>query len=197
MKKTVSILFILSSIVLISNAQNLNLYVQTEAGVAVNNKNTLAFRSEIGANYKWLDVGISFDRESNSFFKEYNGELNIWREGGYDAGRNHNEEFDYFENTSLQLVSRVDIIRLFKNNSRHAFKIGGGYGLVRYRKMWSVYNTDKSSDLEYNITTKSNFGLIGSFKVNYEYEVIPKLKVGAYFGGSYYPSVGLLFRKDF
>ena len=181
----------------IANAQLFNPYFQIEAGIAVNREKTGVFRTEVGATFNWLDVGLVLDRESNSFFKEYNGEIYIFKNQVYDPVRNHNDEFDYFANTSLQLTAKIDIIRFFKDNSRHAFKIGGGYGVIRYQKAWSHFRLNDDSKFEYELATTSNFGLLGSFKLGYEYEILPKFKMGVTFGGTYYPALSILLRKDF
>ena len=197
MMKKVSILLLLSIITISASAQLNNIYVQTEMGIAVNRSNTLVFRTELGNSFKWLDVGLALDRESNSFFKEYNGELYIFKDQGYNPASNLNEDFDYFANTSLQLTAKIDIIRFFKDNSRHAFKIGGGYGVIRYQKAWSHFRLNDDSKFEYELATTSNFGLLGSFKLGYEYEILPKFKIGATFGGTFYPALSILLRKDF
>ena len=181
----------------IANAQLFNPYFQIEAGIAVNKEKTGVFRTEVGATFKWLDVGLVLDRESNSFFKEYNGEIYIFKDQVYDPVRNHNDEFDYFTNTSLQLTAKIDIIRFFTDKSRHAFKIGGGYGVIRYQKAWSYFRLNENSEIEYELATSSNFGLLGSFKLGYEYEILPKFKIGATFGGTFYPAVSIVLRKDF
>ena len=181
----------------IANAQLFNPYFQIEAGIAVNREKTGVFRTEVGATFNWLDVGLVLDRESNSFFKEYNGELYIFKDQGYNPASNLNDEFDYFANTSLQLTAKIDIIRFFKDNSRHAFKIGGGYGVIRYQKAWSHFRLNDDSKFEYELATTSNFGLLGSFKLGYEYEILPKFKIGATFGGTFYPALSILLRKDF
>ena len=119
------------------------------------------------------------------------------KDQGYNPASNLNEDFDYFANTSLQLTAKIDIIRFFKDNSRHAFKIGGGYGVIRYQKAWSHFRLNDDSKFEYELATTSNFGLLGSFKLGYEYEILPKFKIGATFGGTFYPALSILLRKDF
>jgi len=194
MKKVLLFLFFFNGFMIV-NAQFYNPYIQVEAGIAVDQKNTGLFCAEFGTSYKWLDLGLSVDIESNSFFKEYNGEVNIFKDGGYDPQRNHSGEFGYFSNTSLQFIAKVDIIRLFTDKSRHSFKIGGGLGIIRYQDMSST-NISNGSSVEYSLTTNSRFGLLGSFKASYEYKINPKISVGAYFGGTYYPSLGLLLRRN-
>lgn len=51
------------------------------------------------------------------------------------------------------------------------------------------------SKFEYELATTSNFGLLGSFKLGYEYEILPKFKIGATFGGTFYPALSILLRK--
>lgn len=195
MKKLIISLFFYN-IYLLVNAQFLNPYIQLEGGFAVNKKNTGMVCAEFGTSYKWLDIALAADYESNSFTNEYIGEINIFKDEGYNPDRTHNDEFSFFTNTSLQLVAKVDIIRLFTTSSRHSFKIGGGYGMISYQKAWSTSVFSENSDVEYNLTTKSYLGLLGSFKVSYEYKLKPKLILGTYFGGTYYPSIGLLIRSN-
>lgn len=190
------ILLLLSNTFLFVDAQFINPYIQAEGGIALNRKNTGVFRTEIGTTYKWLDIGLVLDRESNSFFKEYNAEMNVFKDVGYDSNRNHNNEFDYFTNTSLQLIAKIDIIRLFIDKTRHGLKFGGGFGLVRYQKAWSYYGFNENSDTEYALAITSNFGLLGSFKLEYQYEILPKLNIGTSFGGTFYPALSILLRKD-
>ena len=183
-------------IILVANAQLINPYFQLEAGVAVNHKNIGLFCLELGSNYKFIDIGLAIDYESNSFFKEYTGEINIYNDEGYNPDRNLNDEFSYFDNTSLQLVSRIDIVKLFTGNSLHAFKIGGGYGIIHYKKTSSINSHAENSNKNYTLIAKSYFGLLGSYKISYEYKLKPELIVGTYFGGTFYPSVGILIRSN-
>lgn len=177
-------------------AQLINPYIQLEGGFAVNQKNTSMVCAEFGVSYKWLDIALATDYESNSLTNEYIGEINIFKDEGYNPDRTHNKEFGFFTYTSLQLVAKIDFIRLFTSKSRHSFKTGGGYGIIRYQEAWSTSLFSENSDVAYNLTTKSNFGLLGSFKVSYEYKLKPKLVLGSYFGGTYYPAVGLLIRSN-
>lgn len=195
MKKVILFLFLCTAFLHV-NAQFFNPYIQLEAGIAVNQKSAGLFCAEFGTSYKWFDLGLAVDCESDSFFKEYVGELNIFKDEGYDPNRNHNDEFSFFTNTSFQLVAKLDVIRLFSDNSRHSFKISGGYGIIRYQKIWSTRNFNENSEVEYNLTAKSDFGLLGSLKASYEYRISPKISVGAYFGGTYYPSLGFLLRRN-
>ena len=195
MKRVILFLFLCNTL-LQAQAQFFKPYLQIATGVAVNQKNGGLFCAEFGTRYKWFELGLAVDYESNSFFKEYIGELNIFKIEGYDPSRNHNDEFSYFANTSFQLIAKVDLIRLFTDKSRHSIKIGGGYGLIRYHEIWSTGSFNESSEVEYNLTAKSDFGLLGSLKTTYEYKINPKISVGAYFGGTYYPSIGLLLRSN-
>jgi hypothetical protein len=173
-----------------------NPYVQLSGGLTVDHKNTGAVCIEYGSTYKWFDIALAADYESNSLAKEYTGEVNIFRNVGYDPSRTHNEPFAYFTNTSLQLVGKVDLVRLLVSDSPHSLKVGGGYGLVRYQKSWSIMDYPDDSSLEYTLTTKSYLGMLGSFKVSYEYQLTPKMVLGTYFGGTFYPSIGLLIRGN-
>jgi len=59
-----------------------------------------------------------------------------------------------------------------------------------------VMDYPDDSSLEYTLTTKSYLGMLGSFKVSYEYQLTPKMVLGTYFGGTFYPSIGLLIRGN-
>lgn len=196
MKKLI-ICFCFVNIYLFSNAQSLNPYVQLESGLAFGHKNTGVIYAEVGMSYKWLDIALATDYVSNSFAKEYIGEINIFKDEGYDPERTHNDSFSYFTNTSLQVIAKIDVIRLMRANSKHSIKLGVGYGLIRYQKSWSMYDFNNNSELAYNLTTKSYLGMLGSVKVSYEYKLKPKLIVGTYLGGTLYPSIGLLLRSNF
>lgn len=195
MKRIIIFLFV-CNVILQAKAQFFNPYIQIESGIAVNQKSAGLFCAELGTSYKYFELGLAVDFESNSFFKEYTGELNIFKADGYDPNRNHNDEFSYFTNTSLQLVAKLDIIRLFTDKSRHSIKISGGYGLIRYQRDWSTRTYNENSQIEYSLTTNSYFGMLGSFKTSYEYKINSKIGVGAYFGGTYFPSFGLLLRSN-
>ncbi|MDR1742242.1 MAG: hypothetical protein LBR48_00260 [Dysgonamonadaceae bacterium] len=189
-------MFFVAFFYLYSNAQ-FNPYVELKSGVAANHKDTGMLAVEFGTTYKWLDVALYADIQSNNFWKEYSGEVNIHKEEGYNPNRNHNADFGYFTNTSLQMVAKIDIVRLFATDSRHSLKVGGGYGVIRYQKAWSKSDFPDNSSVEYNLTTKSDIGRLGSLYVSYGYKVKPKLIVGTYFGGTYYPSIGLSLRRNF
>jgi hypothetical protein len=53
-----------------------NPYVQLSGGLTVDHKNTGAVCIEYGSTYKWFDIALAADYESNSFAKEYTGEVN-------------------------------------------------------------------------------------------------------------------------
>ena len=195
-KKSLVVLFLISTVFFTANGQLFTPYIQLEGGVAIDQKNVGMLSIELGASYKWLDFGLMVDYQSDSFFKEYNGELYIYKDDGYDPNRNNNDEFSFFSYTSLQLVAKVDVIRIFTDNSRHAVKIGGGGGIICYEEVLSSSNFRESSSVEYELLTQKRYGMLGSFKVSYEYKINPKISLGTYFGGTYYPSVGLLIKYN-
>lgn len=177
-----------------SNAQFYNPYIQLEGGIPLNQKNAGMLYLELGTNYKWLDIGLALDYESDSFFKEYNGEIYVYK----DADHNpliQDKGFNYFENNSLQIVTSIDIVRLFFKESRHAFKISGGYGIARYKKTWSSQNFPESSLAYYTLKSSSRIAFAGSLKVSYTYLINSKTGLGIYIGGTNYPSIGLHLRR--
>ncbi len=190
-KILLSILFLTAF--LYSSAQFYNPYIQLEGGFPLNQKYAGVLCFEFGTSYKWLDLGIALDYESDSFFESYNGEIYILK----DAGRNpiiSGDGFNYFENNLIQIVTSVDIIRLFLKESRHAFKIGGGFGIGRYQETWSTrYFQDET--VEYNLRSSSGFSYAGSLKASYTYAISNKFSAGVFIGGSNYPSIGLRLRR--
>ena len=193
MKKYILCLMFLNTY-LFANSQFYNPYIQLDAGIPLDQKDAGMFCLEFGTSYKWLDLGIALDYESDSFFKEYYGEIYIFKDANLHPLIQDNE-FSYFENNSLQIVAKVDIIHLFFKESRHAFKVGGGYGIARYRDTWSTRNFTEASLAEYTLKSKSNFGFFGSLKASYTYNINPKFSIGAFIGGTNYLSAGILLRR--
>jgi len=191
-KILLSILFLTAF--LFSSAQFYNPYIQFEGGIPLNQKYAGMLCFEFGTSYKWLDLGIALDYESDSFFKEYNGEIYIFKDAGHQP-LIQDLEFNYFENNSLQIVTSVDILRLFLKESRHAFKIGGGYGIARFKDTWSTRNFPESSLADYTLKSMSRIGFTGSLKASYSYAISTKLSIGVYIGGTNYPSIGLHLRR--
>ncbi len=191
-KLLLSVLFLTGF--LFSSAQFYNPYIQLEGGIPLDQKNAGMLCIEFGTSYKWLDVGISLDYESDSFFKKYNGEIYIFKDAGHQP-LIQDTEFNYFENNSLQIVSSVDLLGLFLKESRHAFRVGGGVGIARYRATWSTENFPESSLAEYTLKSSGRIGFAGSLKASYTYAVNTKLSIGVYIGGTNYPSIGLHLRR--
>jgi len=191
-KILLSVLFLTAF--LYSSAQFYNPYIQLEGGFPLNQKYAGVLCFEFGTSYKWLDLGIALDYESDSFFEQYNGEIYIFK----DAGHNpliQEVGFYYFENNSLQIVTNVDIIRLFFKESRHAFKIGGGFGIARYQETWSTRDFIESSLADYTLKSSSKNGFAGSLKASYTYAISNKFSAGVFIGGSTFPSIGLRLRR--
>ncbi|MBP1676814.1 MAG: hypothetical protein H6Q20_1373 [Bacteroidetes bacterium] len=177
--------------------QSFTPYVQAEAGISTDNKNLLRFGIEFGKTYKWLDLGIGLDYEGTSLGDEYHVSANYV--AGDDAFNDLNldkEQFGNFANNSLQLIAKVDIIGLFTSDSRHLLKIGGGYGVLN-RKSVSSYTSHNNDQTSYSLTVENRYGLTGSFKLSYEYKVLPGLRIGAFWGGAYSPFLGFLVRGNF
>lgn len=193
--RKILLIILFSTAFLHSSAQFYNPYIEFESGIPFNLKNAGMFCLEFGTSYKWLDLGVALDYESDSFLKEYNGEIYLFK----DAGHNpliQDIEFNYFENNSLQIVTSVNIFRLFSKESRHTFKIGGGYGIARFKDTWSTHNFPESSFADYTLKSRSRIGFVGSLKASYTYAINTKFSIGVYIGGSNYPSIGLHLRRN-
>lgn len=192
------IIFILINIGFQSaDAQQLKPYIQTEAGISLEVKDVMHLGVEFGESYKWFDFGLSLNYEGNSLGKSYIESTNLL----YDD-QNYNDliwvknNFGYFSYTSLQLICKVDIVHIFTTNSHHSFKLGGGYGIVQHKYSNRKVN-DSQTPASYSMIVGSGVGLSSSFLVDYEYIFNNNFKVGVFLGGTEYPSIGLLLRKDF
>lgn len=197
MKKKLIIFLFIVNFCLLTNAQFFNPYVQIAGGVAVDNDKMRSVSAEFGTTYKWLDIALAYEYASNSMGKDYFGDIYLFKDKDRNPFRSTHETFGFHSVASYQLVAKVDVVRLFVADSRHSFKIGGGFGTERESKWLSTYNFPPASEVEYYLKTESHFGPSSSLKAAYEYRVTPKFSLGTYFGGTYYLCVGLLLRGNF
>ncbi|MFV0390742.1 MAG: hypothetical protein ACK5KP_02480 [Paludibacteraceae bacterium] len=205
MKKKTIFLLLFANFYLLAGAQFFNPYIQLEGGVSVpieKKGNFHVLWMEFGTTYKWLDLALAVSHEGNDFGEEYySRSITIFREeengSNTNVNRNHIDPFSISTYSSLQLVAKVNIIRLFTTDSRHSFKIGAGGGILLRQKADGYSDADVNSDVAHTLTYQKYYGMLGSLKAAYEYKVTPKFSLGTYFGGTYYPSVGLLLRGNF
>ena len=109
-------------------------------------------------------------------------------------------ENEYNGNTSMSInvKTKFDIIRMIKSDLRHSFRlgIGKGIGTTIYYKWW---NSIPTNDIE---GKKSFLYTHTMLTANYEYNLVDKLWVGAFFQdyisrdffGKYY--IGISLRTD-
>ncbi|MDR0505714.1 MAG: hypothetical protein LBH32_02695 [Dysgonamonadaceae bacterium] len=194
MKKTVFIL--LANLFTIAGAsvfsQNLQSFVQFEYGIGENSyKNASIWRGEYGETWKWLDVSLSVSYESpygnNSYYVYDNFDVNT------PVSLPHGGDFS-FAATTFSLNVRIDIIRLFTTNSRHAFKVGCGLG---YEFSYEYYRSHYGRDYEVLIDNDEQFVIAP--RASYEFAITPKYTVGAFLNMSSFLSnaVGLSIRRNF
>ncbi|GHV58144.1 hypothetical protein FACS1894182_09110 [Bacteroidia bacterium] len=184
-------------------AQNLQSYVQLSVGytpsyVYMPPAKAYVISGEYGKTYKWLDVGISFDRENGLYPLTSDYYLNI----NYLKSHESNPPMyiisgdDVFKGkivTAFRLNVKVDLIQLFISNSRHAFKIGCGYGVEFVE---DINSYDESVD---NITWWYHIsrGWTGTGKATYEFAITPKISLGAFYYYGVGDAYGLSIRRNF
>ena len=120
-------------------AQDWGSYFQFESGLglAYDGVDGYLLQSEYGKTYKWLDLGLSLAYQSQ--YKDTSGDIN------------------------MMLNARFDFIKLFKQNSRDSFKIGGSFG----------FGTNHG-----DIGT---IGAIGAIGLSYDYRITPDISVGTFY----------------
>ncbi|GHV58318.1 hypothetical protein FACS1894182_10040 [Bacteroidia bacterium] len=177
------------------HAQNWQNYVQFNTGISIEGKGYM-FQSEYGKTYKWLDVGISIDYESHEIPLGVTHFAHVTLEDNSVVTiQSHPENgFTGHSVLAVRLNARIDLIRLMLNNSRHALKIGGGYGYARQQSMSSKPNEYGQN---YFISTGVKHSWEGALKATYEFEITPAITLGAFFFGANQPACGVGIRRNF
>ncbi|GHT88852.1 hypothetical protein FACS189474_4830 [Bacteroidia bacterium] len=197
MKKIISIGYFAFLSVVYIQAQNWQNYVQFNAGMSVED-NGFMFQGEYGKTYKWLDLGVSMDYES---YKMPLGEskfanVTFWDNDQKTVTIQSYPESGFEGHTviALRLNAKIDLIRLVVADSRHALKIGGGFGYARTQYMSSKpYEYSQ----KYFISNSIKHSWEGSIKAIYEFEIIPNIALGAFFYGGALPACGLSIKRNF
>jgi hypothetical protein len=152
---------------------------------------------EYGKTWKWLDVGLSFDRIDRLNPHKTDFYLHITylkptesRDPMYSI---NGDEFKGVIRTACRLNARIDLIKLFVPDSRHAFKVGGGGGIEFVENVWSHYESKDLSAWSLHFTR----GWSGNVKVLYEYALTPKLSLGAFYLLEFGEDFGLSIRRNF
>ncbi|MDR1742506.1 MAG: hypothetical protein LBR48_01635 [Dysgonamonadaceae bacterium] len=174
-------------------------YVQFGAGAG--SLNSFVIQGEYGKTWKWLDVGMSIDYESwnlplgteYSTFLQYND--NGYGNGFYVTNSMYNKNIGGETLFALRLNARVNVVRLFVENSRHAIKIGGGIGYARMNELNLIFSKDDKNFVEC-IKNQDSF-LSPSCRVSYEYSITPKMTIGVFAFGNLCLDIGLSLRRNF
>ncbi len=128
---------------------------------------------ELAHSYKWLDLAYSLD---------------YWHSSANNL------------DLSINFKPKVDIVKIFAEDSNHSLKMGVGLGLgISSNKVYEWYEVPTSVTAD----TKTVLFYKNSVVASYEYRVCNKTWVGAFFEnytsdvffGKYF--VGLSIRRDF
>ena len=154
-------------------AQNWSNYLQFEGGLGLsyNGIDGCFLQGEYGKTYKWLDLGLSSAYESlyqKTYHLHYRYSTDIQATlDSYAIGT-----------FNIMFNARFDFIKLFKQNSRDSFKIGGSFG----------YRTDFE-------------GLepIGTIGLSYDYRITPDISVGTFYKYNFIEMgvAGISVRRNF
>ncbi|MDR1652137.1 MAG: hypothetical protein LBS01_00525 [Prevotellaceae bacterium] len=177
-------------------AQKLESYVQFSLGHSLNEKNSYMLQAEYGKTYKWLDVGLSLDYESAfTAGSSHRAIITVRNDGSADFIKPQ-KDFSNTLSVKLSLNARVDLIKLFVKNSKHSFTIGGGLG-YRLHQLTNCKSEYLNSDIDYALSSQTEYEWFGSIRASYEYAITQKLRLGAFFYGSEIPALGMSIRRNF
>jgi len=195
MKRLLMILAVVLAAVDFAEAQKWQDYVQFGAGVGLSwgDDYGALLRAEYGKTWKWLDLSLSMTYES---------EMNSYNERSYIHVRQENNF--YISNNgvndvsvSLSFNAKMDMVRLFTEDSKHSFKIGGGIGCEHSMSQSASKDTPNGLD-NWDIGHDSTIALLPILWVGYDYLIAKKTALGAFFyGGHYSPCIGLSLRRNF
>lgn len=152
MKKIIIVVLLISTSINFVSAQDWKNYFQFGVGTGylmdADINDTPFVQFEYGRTYKWLDLTAAL---------EY--------------ARDH----DKYENISdiylsLTLKAKVDLVRVFKDDLRHSFKLGTGFGI----------GTIDFNNWYYS-PNESNFYTLLPFMASYEYKITEKMWLGLFF----------------
>jgi hypothetical protein len=158
-------------------------------------KNSLYyFSGELGKAFKWIDIGISFDYENglypyssaNDFAFTYQKDAGIYSSHSDDS-------FSGIINTAFRLNLNVNLIKLFSENSKHSFKVGGSYGVGFTEE---INSNDENSDI-ISWWYHSSYNWYGAYKFLYEYNLTPNVSMGAFYNKGKAAVFGLIIKRKF
>ena len=202
--KKIFLTFIFATLLIFAKAQTLTSFVQAGIGFNVESGRGYLIFAEYGKTWKWLDVSLSADYESMFPLGEsYSGGVTFYKNGIYHIDIDNH--YGGVSQIDLMLNARIDIIKFFTANSRHALKIGGGLGYAIEQHVESQ-RFPYDSTLDYSLDANSTYCHLyvqnknlwtGALRASYEFDITPKLTLGAFFRGSYMPCIGLSIRRNF
>jgi hypothetical protein len=159
------------------------------------------FKGEYGKTYKWLDLSFSMNYAASMPMEESGfyitaSENGVWTD---TSPRQNGEYRDVLvdSHTLLAINAKIDIVRFFVKDSRHAFKIGGEFGLQFWQyfeyKDWTNAGWSTTYDVS-NIIKPAT-----SVYAAYEFDITKQLSLGAFYnvGGYITPCLGLSIRQNF
>ena len=192
-----------------TSAQKWGNYVQLSGGIGISvcgGYNGIFFQGEYGKTYKWLDLSLAMTYETYNDWDDYNATSDIFiRRGQAQAFpsnnvlqyRASNEFIIYDNNTSLSLNARIDIIRLFAENSRHSVKIGGGVGLA-FEQTGESQRENLNQGEVYYLYISNKIKFLPNVRVSYDFSLSQKFALGVFaYGGRWSPILGLSIRRNF
>jgi hypothetical protein len=195
MKKTVFIL--LAGMLAITDtsvfSQNVESFVQFESGIDMGYMRGRILKGEYGKTWKWLDASLAMSYEwpggDNSYHFDDKFEVNNTASTSMPI-----KSYSSFAGTAFSLNARIDIIRFFTANSRHAFKIGCS---LAYAFSQEIHHSYGGRTYKMSIDNEEQFTL--TQQICYEFEITPKYAVGAFLSKEtlLYKTVGLSIRRNF
>jgi hypothetical protein len=145
-------------------------YVQFGAG-AGSSYHRFSVQGEYEKTFKWLDVGLSLDYESWNLPLGSEYWMSVQYEDNQDGTDWYNtvgkENIEGETLFALRLNVRVNLVRLFVADSRHALKIGGGIGYSRENNSSIIFS---EVDEDFLVDTKIYDNFM-PFKMNISNEI--------------------------
>ena len=198
-------LLIILSLLSIGNrlsAQSMQSYVQFSAGYSP--ADIYVVSGEYGKTYKCLDAGISIDHENGLRPKQWNYDTGVYTQHApnvtyvppMSAVRDAHPDANSFAGsvaTAIRFNAKIDLVRLFIPDSRHAFKIGGGLGIEWNEGVIGRKETEDVTIWDY----QAEYYWKPTGKATYEYAVTSKLTLGVFFYGGLDKTYGISIRRNF
>jgi hypothetical protein len=188
------ILIILLSIFVSSfgkiQSQDWSNFVQYSGVVGIITRDAM-LQGEYGKAYKWLDMSLSITYETEG--RNYSMSDKLAITNGQINEAIPTKSFNTCSGTAFSINARVDIVRLFWANSRHAFRVGGGLGCEFYQNMENLYD-----GRTYSVSMENKTRLLPNLRASYEFDITKKIALGAFvYAGSLSNYIDLSIRYNF